>query len=101
MTTVRGVLRSTITRTGQGHADDQQTARAEAIANTGDLTGFEVTQVSTVSSKASGDITIEATARSTETRPHEASGADYRTAKQQYDATIPDGWQSQHIIIAE
>lgn len=94
MTTVRGTIRSTNNITADGHADDQSTARARAIDGL-DLTGgHDVVQTNTLSSTASGNITVRAIARSTETQPHEASGPNYDAALTAYRQTIPDGWIS-------
>ncbi|MCS5524765.1 hypothetical protein NY551_18680 [Curtobacterium flaccumfaciens pv. oortii] len=98
MTTVRGVLRSTETVTADGHADDQAAARARAVASL-DLSRYELVQASTLSSTASGDITIRAVARSTSTQPHEATGRDYATAIDAYRASIPEGWISLHVTV--
>lgn len=57
MTTVRGTIRSTNTITADGHADDQSTARANAIAGL-ERTGYNVVQTNTVSSTAAGRITV-------------------------------------------
>lgn len=73
MTTVRGTIRSTNTITADGYADDQSTARANAIAGL-ERTGYDVVQTNTVSSTAAGNITVRAIAPSTETHLHEAPG---------------------------
>ncbi len=96
MSTVRGRLRSTATQTAEGHADDQATARAEALAGL-DLTAYELQQANTVTAKASGDITIRAVARSRETRDHEASGSNYDAAMQAFRNSVPDGWSVLYV----
>lgn len=98
MTTVRGTIRSTNTIPADGHADDQSTARARAIDGL-DLTGYDVVQTNTLSSTASGNITVRAIARSTEIQPHEASGQNYDAALTVYRQSIPDGWISLLITV--
>ncbi|MBT1665422.1 hypothetical protein [Curtobacterium flaccumfaciens] len=98
MTTVRGTIRSTNTITADGHADDQSTARANAIAGL-ERTGHNVVQTNTVSSTAAGNITVRAVARSTEIQPHEASGPNYGAARAAYLQSIPDGWISLGITV--
>ena len=98
MTTVRGTIRSTNTITADGHADDQSTARTRAVDGL-DHTGYDVVQTNTLSSTASGNITVRAIARSTEIRPHEASGSSYEVALAAYRQSIPDGWISLHITV--
>ncbi|WIE81029.1 hypothetical protein [Curtobacterium sp. MCSS17_016] len=100
MTTVRGRIRSTATQTAEGHADDPQTARAEALAGL-DLTTNELLQANTVTAKASGDITIRATARSRDTRDHEASGANYAAAMNAFRSSVPDGFSILYITAAD
>lgn len=97
MTTVRGTIRSTNTITADGHADDQSTARARAIDSL-DRTGYDVMQTNTISSTAAGNITVRAVARSTEIRPHEASGPNY-AAVEAYRQSTPDGWISLGITV--
>ena len=101
MTTLRGTIRSTETREAEGYADSVVAAKEAAIAAL-DLDGFELTQTNAVESKATGETTIKATARSTETREHEASGPDYEAALAAYRNTVPEGWQAQHVwVVAE
>ncbi|MCU0116575.1 hypothetical protein [Curtobacterium poinsettiae] len=98
MTTVRGTIRSTNTITADGHADDQSTARANAIDGL-DRAGYDVAQTNTLSSTAAGNITVRAIARSTEIRPHEASGPNYAAALKAYLQSIADGWISLGITV--
>ena len=98
MTTVRGTIRSTNTITADGHADDQSAARANAIAGL-ELTGYDVVQTNTLASTAAGNITVRAVARSTDIRPHEASGPNYDAALATYLQSVPDGWISLGITV--
>ncbi|MDN4649271.1 hypothetical protein [Curtobacterium sp. PsM8] len=98
MTTVRGLLRSTETISADGHGDDQSTARERAVAGL-DLTAHALVQTNTLSAKASGEVTIRAVARSSETRPHEATGPNYAAAIATYRQSIPEGWISLHIVV--
>ena len=95
MTTVSGTIRSTETRTADGHGDDQSTARNRAIEGAV-ADGFELVETKTLASK-SGDVTVQATARSTNTAPHEATGPNYAAALAAYRQSIPDGWMSLHV----
>lgn len=96
MTTLRGTLRSTETRESEGSGDTIGEARAAAIAGL-DLDGFELLQVTTVASKATGESTVKALARSKALRPHEATGPDYRATAVAYRESVPDGWQAQNM----
>ncbi|WP_027467268.1 hypothetical protein [Curtobacterium sp. UNCCL17] len=98
MTTVRGTIRSTNTITADGHADDQSTARANALAGL-DLTGYDVVQTNTLSSTAAGNITVRAVAGSTEIQTHDASGPNYAAALKAYLQSVPDGWISLGITV--
>ncbi len=100
MTTLRGTIRSTETREADGFADSVVTAKEVAIANL-DLDGFALQQTNALESKATGETTIRATARSTATRPHEASGPDYDAALRAYRESVPEGWQVQHVWVVE
>ncbi|WP_144763001.1 hypothetical protein [Curtobacterium sp. 9128] len=95
MATVRGTLRSTETRESEGSGDTIGDARIAATAAL-DLDGFELLQVTTVTSKATGESTVRAVARSTATREHEATGPTYEAALQAFRASIPEGWQAQY-----
>ena len=99
MTTVRGTIRSTNTITADGHADDQSTTRARAVDGL-ELAGYDVVQTNTLSSTAAGNITVRAVARSTDIRPHEASGPNYDAALKSYLQSVPDGWISLGITVA-
>jgi len=46
-----------------------------------------------------GNITVRAVARSTEIRPHEASGPNYAAALAACQQSIPDGWISLGITV--
>ena len=96
MTTLRGELRSTATQESEGSGDNIEEARQAAIAAL-DLTGFELQQVNALTSKATGETTVRAVARATETRPHEATGRNYGEALQAFRASIPEGWQAQNM----
>uniref|UniRef100_A0A942SYE4 Uncharacterized protein n=1 Tax=Neobacillus citreus TaxID=2833578 RepID=A0A942SYE4_9BACI len=96
MTTLRGTLRSTETRESEGSGDTIGDARAAAIAAL-DLDGFELLQINTVTSKATGESTVKAVARSTALRPHEATGPTYDAALEAYRSSVPDGWQAQNV----
>lgn len=96
MTTLRGTLRSTETREAEGSGDTIGQARKAAIAAL-DLDGFQLLQVGTVTSKATGESTVKAVARSTALRPHEATGANYDAALAAYRNTVPEGWQAQNM----
>ncbi|KTR08952.1 hypothetical protein [Curtobacterium luteum] len=96
MTTLRGTLRSTETREAEGSGDTIGEAREAAIAAL-DLDGFQLLQVGTVTSKATGESTVKAVARSTALRPHEATGANYDAALAAYRNTVPEGWQAQNM----
>ena len=96
MTTLRGELRSTATQESEGSGDNIEEARRAAIAAL-DLTGFELQQVNALTSKATGETTVRAVARATETRPHEATGRNYDEALQAFRASIPEGWQAQNM----
>ncbi|MCS5466418.1 hypothetical protein NY542_04280 [Curtobacterium flaccumfaciens pv. betae] len=100
MTTVRGTIRSTNTNTitADGHADNQSTTRDRAVDGL-ELTGYDVVQTNTLSSTAAGNITVRAVARSTEIRPHEASGPNYAAALAGYLQSIPDGWITLGITV--
>ncbi len=99
MTTLRGTIRSTETRAAEGYADSVVAAKQAAIAAL-DLDGFELTQTNAVESKATGETTIRATARSTATREHEASGPTYDAALAAYRESVPEGWEAQHVWVA-
>jgi hypothetical protein len=79
VTTLRGTNRSTETREADGSGDTIGEARAAATGAL-DLDGFQLLQVVTVESKATGESTVRATARSTSTQTHEASGPNYPAA---------------------
>ncbi|WP_144714295.1 hypothetical protein [Curtobacterium pusillum] len=96
MTTLRGELRSTATTESEGSGDDIESARTTAVEAL-DLHGFELQQVNAVTSKATGETTVRAVARSTETKPHEATGRTYEEALQAFRASIPEGWQAQNV----
>jgi hypothetical protein len=96
VTTLRGTIRSTETREAEGSGDTIGDARAAATAAL-NLDGFQLLQVITVSSKATGESTVRATARSTATREHEATGSSYKAALMAYQASVPAGWQAQHV----
>ncbi|PCN49481.1 hypothetical protein Csp2054_00505 [Curtobacterium sp. 'Ferrero'] len=96
MTTLRGTLRSTETREAEGSGDTIGEAREAAIAAL-DLDGFQLLQVNTVTSKATGESTVKAIARSTALRPHEATGANYDAALAAYRNSVPEGWQAQNM----
>jgi hypothetical protein len=96
VTTLRGTLRSTELREAEGSGDTIGEARDAAIAAL-DLDGFQLLQVNTVTSKATGESTVKAVARSTELRPHEATGASYDAALAAYRSTVPEGWQAQNM----
>ncbi len=98
MTTVRATIRSEQTQTADGHDDIVPVARAAAISGL-DLAGAELVQANTVSSKASGDVTIRAVARSSETRELEVSGANYESAVAALRAQVPEGWQALSIVV--
>jgi hypothetical protein len=100
MTTVRGRIRSTATQTAEGHGDEPQTARAEALAGL-DLSTHELLQANTVTAKASGDITISATARSRATRDHEASGPNYAAALNAFRSSVPDGYSILYVTATD
>lgn len=92
------MIRSTETREAEGYADSVVAAKEAAIAAL-DLDGFALTQTNAVESKATGETTIRATARSTATREHEASGATYEQALAAYRDSVPEGWQAQHVWV--
>ena len=96
MTTLRGTLRSTETREAEGSGDTIGEAREAAIAAL-DLDGFQLLQVNTVTSKATGESTVKAIARSSALRPHEATGANYDAALAAYRNSVPEGWQAQNM----
>ena len=96
MTTLRGTIRSTETRESEAEGGTISEAREAATAAL-DLDGFELLQVITVASKATGESTVRATARSRATRPHEAAGTSYAAALAAFHASVPDGWQAQHV----
>lgn len=96
MTTLRGELRSTATKESEGSGDNIEAARLAAVEAL-DLHGFELQQVNAVTSKATGETTVRAVARATDTRPHEATGATYDEALQAFRASIPEGWQAQNM----
>ncbi len=96
MTTLRGTLRSTETREAEGSGATIGEAREAAIAAL-DLDGFQLLQVNTVTSKATGESTVRAIARSTALRPHEATGPSYDAALAAYRSTVPEGWQAQNM----
>jgi hypothetical protein len=96
VTTLRGELRSTATQESEGSGENIEEARQAAIAGL-DLTGFELQQVNAVTSKATGETTVRAVARSTETKPHEATGTDYTDALRAFRAAVPEGWQPQNV----
>jgi hypothetical protein len=96
VTKAAGTLRSTETQQSEGSGANISEARRAAIAAL-NLDGFGLQQANTVTSKATGETTIKARARSTATKPHEASGANYPDALHAYLTSIYDGWQSQNI----
>lgn len=96
---MNGTLRSTEMQESEASGPDTGTARGAALAAL-DLTAFELQQANTATSKATGETTIRAVARSRETRPHEASGPTYDAALQAFHASVPDGWQVQHVKAA-
>ncbi len=96
MTTLRGTLRSTETREAEGSGNSAGEARDAAIGAL-DLDGFQLLGATTVTSKATGETTIRAVARSTALRPHEATGADYQAALAAFRASVPDGWEAQDV----
>jgi hypothetical protein len=96
VTTLRGTIRSTETREADGSGDTIGEARAAATGAL-DLDGFQLLQVVTVESKATGESTVRATARSTSTQTHEASGPNYPAALGAFHSSVPDGWQAQHV----
>ncbi|MCE0459404.1 hypothetical protein [Curtobacterium flaccumfaciens] len=100
MTTVRGTLRSTETQESEASGPDIGTAREAALAAL-DLVAFELQQANTVNSKATGESTIRAVARSRATRAREASGPTYEAALQAFRASAPDGWQVQSVRAAD
>lgn len=91
-----GTLRATETQESEGSGDNISEARQAAIAAL-NLEGFELQQANTVTSKATGETTIKARARSAATKPHAASGANYSAALHAYLTSIPAGWQSQNL----
>jgi hypothetical protein len=100
VTTLRGTIRSTETREAEGSGDKIGEARAAATGAL-DLDGFQLLQVITVESKATGESFVRATARSTSTRTHEASGPTYSAALAAFHSSVPDGWQAQHVHEAD
>lgn len=96
MTTLRGTIRSTETREADGSGDTIGEARDAAVGAL-DLDGFQLLQVITVESKATGESTVRATARSTAIAEHEAAGPSYSGALAAFHASVPDGWQAQHV----
>jgi hypothetical protein len=96
VTTLRGTIRSTETREAEAEGGTIGEAR-EAATGALDLDGFELLQVITVASKATGESTVRATARSKATQPHEATGPSYAAALAAFNASVPDGWQAQHV----
>ncbi|SFF90847.1 hypothetical protein SAMN05216329_3221 [Curtobacterium sp. YR515] len=96
VTTLRGELRSTATTEAEGSGENIEAARTAAVEAL-DLHGFELQQVNAVTSKATGETTVRAIARSKETRPHEATGQTYEEALQAFRASIPEGWQAQNM----
>jgi hypothetical protein len=96
VTTLRGTIRSTETREAEGSGDTIGDARAVATEAL-DLEGFQLLQVITVESKATGESTVRATARSTSAQTHEASGPNYPAALAAFHSSVPDGWQAQHV----
>jgi hypothetical protein len=94
VTILRGAIRSTETREAEGDTiGDARQVATSAL----DLDGFQLLQVITVSSKAIGESTVRATARSKKTRPHEATGPSYGAALPAFSASVPEGWQAQHV----
>ena len=92
MTTVRGTLRSTETVESEASASTVSDARAAAVAGL-DLVNNDLLQLNTVASKATGESTVRAIARSRATRSHEASGPNYEAAAQAFRDSVPEGWQ--------
>lgn len=100
MTIVRGTLRSTETIESVADGPNIGAAREAALAGL-DLTAYELQQANAVSSKATGESTIRAVARSRATRPHEASGQSYDTAMRAFRERVPDRWQIQHATTVD
>ena len=97
MTTVRGTLRSTETVESEASASTVSDARAAAVTGV-DLVNNDLLQLNTVASKATGESTVRAIARSRATRQHKASGPTYEAAAQAFRDTVPDGWQVLSIV---
>lgn len=96
MTTVRGTLRSTETIESEGSGSNIPEARAAALAGL-DTDRFELLQANVVTSRATGESTIKAIARSREVREHEASGPSYDAAMRSFRESAPQGWQVQRV----
>ncbi|MCS0646868.1 hypothetical protein [Curtobacterium flaccumfaciens] len=77
-----------------GHADDQSTARARAVDGLELAAGTTSCRRTRRAHPRHGNITVRAVARSTEIRPHEASGPNYAAALKAYLESISDGWIS-------
>ncbi len=72
------MIRSTETREAEGYADSVVAAKEAAVAALDLPDGFALLQTNAVESKATGETTIKATARSTATRGARGVGAELR-----------------------
>ncbi|PZE92501.1 hypothetical protein DEI95_08230 [Curtobacterium sp. MCBD17_008] len=95
---MRGILRSTETAESEGEGPDLSSAGTAAIAGI-DLEQFELLQANTVGSKATGESTEKAVARSRAQQPHEATGKNYDDAIRAYLEPIPNGWRSLYVTV--
>jgi hypothetical protein len=87
---VYGTARSTKTWEHEGSGADAGAARAEAIRGVPD--GFDLVDVQTLTAKPGEPVTMKAFARSTQSQPVEADGADEAAALTALRAAVPPGW---------
>lgn len=97
---MRGTLRSTETIESDGSGSNIPDAREAALAGL-DTERFELQQANVVTSRATGESTIKAIARSREIREHEASGPSYEVAMRSFRETVPEGWQMQRVQVVD
>jgi len=64
-----------------------------------DLEGFELLQIVAVTSKATGESTLKATARSTIIEPLEVTGPSSPAALVASNSPVLDGWQPQNVRV--
>lgn len=96
MTTLRGTLRSTETKTTEASGASIGEARSAVLAAL-DLDAYELQRATVQASKATGESVIQAVARSRATKVLEVTGPTYEVAMQTFRSSIENGWQALNV----